>query len=100
MRLDNPVNIPSFKSFNLIAIGCFQRCKHCYVTELEFVRGMRGKAAQDDVILEAELHDLEGFMRTETDMCNRNLTTAFSSDGVRYCWLWFFSSFERRPFAR
>jgi len=34
------------------------------------------------------------------EICNKNLTTALSSNGMRYCWLWAFCSFERRPCAR
>ena len=31
------------------------------------------------------------------DICDKNLTTASSSHGARYCWLWVFSSVEHRP---
>src|SRR5436853_5535953 len=34
------------------------------------------------------------------DICNKYLTRAFSSNGVRYCWRFAFSSFEGRPCAR
>jgi hypothetical protein len=34
------------------------------------------------------------------DIRNKYLTRPFSSDGVRYCWLQAFSSFEGRPCAR
>lgn len=43
------------------------------------------------------------FIRTgfpRSDISFKNLSRAFSSDGVRYCWLWAFCSFERRPCAR
>ncbi|KAI8930570.1 hypothetical protein NX059_012181 [Plenodomus lindquistii] len=36
------------------------------VSLLKLVRGMRGTTTQDDVVLKAELQDLQGFMRPKT----------------------------------
>jgi hypothetical protein len=55
MLLADRVNTSSTKSVNFVAISCLQRSEHCDVTGLQFVRSVRGKATQDDVVSEAEL---------------------------------------------
>jgi len=55
MTLADCAYTTSFQSFDLIAISCLEWGKHCYVARLKFVGGMRGKAAWDDIVVEAEL---------------------------------------------
>jgi hypothetical protein len=38
----------SLQLFNLVAIGCLQWAKYCYVTGLELMRGVRGDTAWND----------------------------------------------------
>jgi hypothetical protein len=44
--------------------------------------------------------DFDGTGYPSLDICNKYLTKAFSSKGVRYCWRFAFSSFEGRLCAR
>ena len=65
MSLVDRVYASSFKSFNLVAIGCFQQAKYCDATRLELVGGMRGDTAHDNIVFKAELQYLEGLVRSE-----------------------------------
>ena len=51
--------------FYLLTISSLQRAKDAYIARLRFVGGMRRKAAQDDVVLIAELQCFDSFVRAE-----------------------------------
>jgi hypothetical protein len=60
------VYTPSVQPVNLVAVGCLQRGERPNIAGLKLVRSMRGEATQNYVVLEAELQDLECFVRSET----------------------------------
>ena len=49
-------------ALDLISVRCFQWPENRQVTGLCLVRRVRGQSTQDDVVLEAELEDLKGFV--------------------------------------
>jgi hypothetical protein len=65
MLLADHVNTSSTKLVYFISIGCLQRRKHCDVTRLQFVRSMRRKATQDNVVSESELEDFQRLVTSE-----------------------------------
>ena len=56
---------PSVQPVNLVAIGCLQRGERPNIAGLKLVRSMRGETTQNYVVLEAELQDLKGFVRSK-----------------------------------
>jgi hypothetical protein len=55
MLLANGVHTPTFHTLNVVAVGYLQRSKDCDITGLKLVRGVRGEAAEKDVVGEAML---------------------------------------------
>jgi hypothetical protein len=55
-----------FEVLHLFTICGLQRTKHTYNTRLKFVRRMRRKTTQDDVVLKAERQHVEGLVRFES----------------------------------
>lgn len=66
MLLTYSVCTSPVQRFNSFPICCLERSEHRDVTWLRLMEGMRGKPAEDDIVLMAELHDLEEFMSFES----------------------------------
>jgi hypothetical protein len=65
--------------------------------------GLSGLSAMGRCRVTLKANEGMNFIRTgcpRSDLCNKNSTTTSSSYDLRYCWLWAFSSIERRPRAR
>jgi hypothetical protein len=55
----------SVQSADLVATGRLQGGKDANIAGLKFVRSVRGKTTQDDVVLKAGLQDLKRFVTAE-----------------------------------
>jgi hypothetical protein len=65
MLFSNRPRTTTEQPLNLFTVGCLQRPEHGNVTGLELVRGMRWQSTEDDVVLVAECHDIEGLVGSE-----------------------------------
>jgi hypothetical protein len=65
MLLADRIHTSSTESVDFVAIGCLQRGKYGDVTRLQFVRSVRRKATQDDVVSEAELEHFQRLMTSK-----------------------------------
>lgn len=66
MLLVNYTHTSSLQSVNVIPIGAFEWCEHSDITRLQFVKYMRGKAAQDNIVLHHEFKDFKALMRSKS----------------------------------
>ena len=59
MLLSDGIHPSSFEPLGIVAIRCFERCKHRNIARLELVRCVRRQATQFDVVREAVYQNLE-----------------------------------------
>lgn len=66
MLLTHGVGASSVQIVDLFTICCFEWAKGANITRLKLMRGMRGQTAEDDVVLEAELQQLQRLVGRES----------------------------------
>jgi len=65
MLFSNRPRATTEQPLNLFTVGCLQRPEYGNAIGLELVRGMRWQSTEDDVVLVAECHDIEGLVGSE-----------------------------------
>ena len=86
MLLADCIYTSLLKSIHLVTIRGLEGCERCYITRLELVGGMRRETTKENIVLETELEDFEGFVRSKAvaDQDAWSAVSSFFGFGIKY----------------